>query len=298
MVVLTRLLLLAPFHDVVAVHLNPSAVPFLGPIALMTCYVTRAKLLIREFGGLLSLRVRGLRGHVYRWVIRHCDFYLTQTNAQFESAKALGIEHVAWFPTSRPAPRFQHESVCCRRFIFVGWVSKSKGVPEILEVGNRLRRTDLRIDVFGPFREGLSADDFDGQDVVRYCGQIEAGKATEKIAEYDALLLPTHWEGEGYPGVILEAYQAGVPVITTRWLSIPEIVDDSSGILIRPESGDELLQAIERLASDDELYARLCRGAQRKSAAFLTSVWTDRFVGYCENLLTRSRSHKQSDSFA
>lgn len=299
-VALTRFLLFVPAHDVVALHLNSTAVPFLGSLAVMACFLSRTRLLIRQFGGLHSLRdLKGMRGYVFRWTIRNCDMYLVQTKAQLASALSLDIDHVAWFPTSRPAPRTPIERSACRRFVFVGWVSKSKGVAEILEVGKRLSRNDVRIDVYGPFREGLSRRDFDGQDTVRYCGQIDAGKASDRISEYDALLLPTRWEGEGYPGVIMEAYQAGIPVIATRWMSIPEIVDDSSGILIRPASIDELLAAIDRLVSDDELYRRLCSGARSKAACFSTPVWTDRFIGYCASLVaSQRRNSHQEDSFA
>jgi hypothetical protein len=42
------------------------------------------------------------------------------------------------------------------------------------------------------------------------------------------------------------------------------------------------MQAIELLAADNELYHRLQVGARERSRGFSTSIWTDRFVGFCE----------------
>ena len=38
---------------------------------------------------------------------------------------------------------------------------------------------------------------------------------TERLWEYDCLVLPTFHPGEGYPGVIAEAFVHEIPVITT-----------------------------------------------------------------------------------
>jgi glycosyltransferase involved in cell wall biosynthesis len=91
--------------------------------------------------------------------------------------------------------------------------------------------------------------------------------------------------GEGYPGAILEAFAAGIPVITTRWLSIPEIVDHSCGILIPPRNPAALADAVIRLTTDPLLYQRLCAGAVGKRGQFSSSYWTRAFVDYCRPLV-------------
>ena len=286
-VVVARLFRQSFNHDVVALHLNPYAVPLLGIIAYVGCRFSKARLLIRLFGGACFSEFHGIHGLLFRWVIDHCDIYLAQTKAQVDSAKALGVDHVRWYPTSRPiASNLCAIGKSCRRFLFVGWVCESKGISEIIRAGCQLKSDEIQIDVYGPFRNGANESDFDGQDVVRYRGVIPAGKAMDTIAEYDALLLPTHWEGEGYPGVILEAYQSGKPVITTRWRRIPEIVDISCGILITPGNADELLAAVETLAADNGLYAELQKGAREKAILFSTTVWTDFFVKCCRDLIS------------
>jgi len=105
------------------------------------------------------------------------------------------------------------------------------------------------------------------------------------MRDYDALLFPTYWQGEGIPGVVLEAFQAGLPVITTDWRSIPELVDDSCGILVPPRDVDALEAAMQQLVSDSELYQQLSGGALRKASEFSAERWTAEFVRYCRSLL-------------
>ena len=62
-------------------------------------------------------------------------------------------------------------------------------------------------------------------------------------AEYDVLVLPTFWKGEGYPGVIIEAFSVGLPVVATNLPGISEMIDSQSGILVPPHSASTLAKA-------------------------------------------------------
>jgi glycosyltransferase involved in cell wall biosynthesis len=124
-----------------------------------------------------------------------------------------------------------------------------------------------------------------GNGVVCYKGVLTSDQVYKELFNYDALILPTFYEGEGYPGVIIEAYSHGIPVIATRWRSIPEIVTDETGILIPTHSAEALGQAINLLHTDNALYMSLKRGALSKRTEFSDSYWTDRFVEWCEKLI-------------
>ena len=78
-------------------------------------------------------------------------------------------------------------------------------------------------------------------------------------AGYDAVLLPSYHEGEGHPAVVLEAYAAGVPVVATDWLSLPELVEDGvRGFLVPVRSPEKIREAVDRLATDESLYESMC----------------------------------------
>jgi glycosyltransferase involved in cell wall biosynthesis len=94
--------------------------------------------------------------------------------------------------------------------------------------------------------------------------------------EYVVLLLPTYHASVGYPAVVLEAYAAGIPVISTRWRSIPEIViDGETGLLVSARAPSEILGALDALRSDPERYEAMAR----KASAFVRSFSEDEVVG-------------------
>ena len=80
-----------------------------------------------------------------------------------------------------------------------------------------------------------------------------------------AFLFPSFYEGFGLPP--LEAMKCGTPVIASNLTSIPEVVGDA-GILIDPESVDELSQAVLRVLGDSDLRQELSEKSLARAAEF------------------------------
>lgn len=70
---------------------------------------------------------------------------------------------------------------------------------------------------------------------------------------------------EGIPVVLMEAMGAGVPVIASDLSGIPELVEhEVSGLLVPPGDANAIAAALERLAGDPALRARLGQGGRNK----------------------------------
>lgn len=290
------LLLSAVRVDVVTVHCASTALPFIGLLVLGVARLARKPLIVRKFAGFDYMDLGALKGRLAHFVVRHADIYLAQTKWLVQLARERGVSHVEWYPTSRPMPVGEEPSSSleeprCHRFVFMGHVNDVKGVREILAIDGQLSDS-VSVDVFGPFTGTVSEKDFDGCKRVRYMGMVNSDQVISTLAQYDALLLPTYHPGEGYPGVIIEAYAAGHPVICTHWKALPEIVDETSGILVPTRDPDALLNAINQLVEDGELYAKLCEGARNRRAGFSSEVWTKRFTDFCRELVSSSPGQK------
>lgn len=277
----------ARWADVVALHAATSGLAVMGPVVALAARRCGRPLIVRKFAGKDHADYGFPRANIIDWSIRRADLYLVETRELVETATRAGVDHVQWFPNSRPMPELglSGDSRECRRFVYLGQLWRRKGIPEIVSAGERLG-PEFTVDVYGTLGHDVSASDFDGLSRVRYRGEIEPGlgAVNRVLCGYDALLLPSTMETEGYPGVVFEAYAAGLPVVCTRWRSLPDLVDETSGLLVEPGDADDLLRAMNLLAGDRELFRRLRDGVRLKRVQFSSKLWGDRFLELAKRL--------------
>mgnify|MGYP000496001996 CR=1 FL=1 len=88
---------------------------------------------------------------------------------------------------------------------------------------------------------------------IRYKGMVPFNQSTEVLKNYDALLFPTYYEGEGFAGTIIDAFAAGLPVIASDWKYNSEIIKQGiTGMITKTHSISELKNAILSINSDVE----------------------------------------------
>jgi len=152
---------------------------------------------------------------------------------------------------------------------------------------------EIHVDVFGPLFEDLPVSLFEGLSNLTYCGTLNPDEVITTMQRYDAFVMPTLADSEGYPGVVLEAYQAGLPVIASRIGAIPEILDESCGLLVEPGNVDDLRKAILDMYQNDDSFHQLREGVMKKSSEFDVQYWADRFVEWCRELSRVSQDGKR-----
>jgi glycosyltransferase involved in cell wall biosynthesis len=286
-IIILRLFIISFRVDAVTLHCSPVVITMLGPFVFGIARLARKPYIIRKFNGIDYMELGWFLKKIAHFIVRHANIYLVETKQLVKNAKELGLKNVRWYPNSRLLSNKKKpelfEGKCCRRFVFVGRVEVDKGIFEIIEIDNQLPSITT-IDVYGPFSPGISECDFEVCKNIHYKGILPPGEVIDTLKRYDALLLPTYHASEGYPGVIIEAYAAGIPVICTQWRQLPEIVDESSGILIPPRDCFALLEAIKAMVNNCDIYHHLCKGAWKKRSDFSSEVWNERFISYCREL--------------
>jgi glycosyltransferase involved in cell wall biosynthesis len=75
-------------------------------------------------------------------------------------------------------------------------------------------------------------------------GFLDSGQKKSALEEADCLVFPTFYEGETQGLVLLEAMSAGLPVITTSWRGVPEVLPEGYALIVTPGSDQELAAAM------------------------------------------------------
>lgn len=297
--VIVQLLTRSVRADLIVFHASYRGMTKLGPVAFLIARAYGKPVIIRLFGGSFD-RYYLRRTSAYRWLLKRtilsADVCFFQTKHLVRVFTRLGARRVEWLAnyTAKLEPPSLPVCRVCRRFAFLGQVRVEKGIDVILKSA-ALLPDGVTIDIFGPLYDFSKQElEENGAGRIRYGGILSQDEVATRLWDYDALILPTVHEGEGYPGVILEAFSHGLPAIATRWISIPELVDDTCGVLIEPRNSVALADAIALLHSDRDLYERLKAGARDRSQAFSTDIWTAKFVEICETVLKDSTGKRNT----
>jgi glycosyltransferase involved in cell wall biosynthesis len=163
------------------------------------------------------------------------------------------LEAVAELPSSSPRGSVVRETPAG-----ASAVSASKSPPLLLVAGDGEHRAAL---------ESRAAELGLGERV-HFLGRCDAARVRALIAACRALVVPSIYEG--MPLVVLEAMEAGVPVVASRVSGIPEVVvDGETGWLVPPEDPDALAAALaEVLADPGEARRRGAAGRRRADERF------------------------------
>lgn len=135
------------------------------------------------------------------------------------------------------------------KFVYIGTITRSKGVFDLLEA---LADLETHFHFYGPMDlneedKALFKSKLTGK--IEYKGYLNIlnneKEAYSVLSEYTALVFPSYYPGEGFPGVFIDAFIAGLPIITTNWNMNEEIVIDGfNGKIINIQDVPSLRKAV------------------------------------------------------
>ena len=80
--------------------------------------------------------------------------------------------------------------------------------------------------------------------MIQLVGFLDSGQKKSALERADCLVFPTFYENEAQPLVLLEAMSAGLPVITTSWRGVPEVLPEGYPGVVASRSASELAAAM------------------------------------------------------
>jgi glycosyltransferase involved in cell wall biosynthesis len=251
---------------------------YLFPLIYFICKILKINLLYIVVGGWLDEYLENKKLHVY--LLSNIDGIFPQTNQLCEKLKQHYLyKNVVYFPNFRMQsfiPTFEqnHDDF---KIVFMARIFRLKGIDKIFELARYIedkykKNHTFIIDFYGPiqkdemdyFNKGIAKFEF-----IAYKGILNPEDIYAKLNEYDLLVLPTRYPGEGFPGTILDAYISGIPVVVSDWKYLSEFVDHGeSGFLFDQNREDEFPFYIDKLYHDRNLLLHMKKKAFEKSQSY------------------------------
>src|SRR5699024_596224 len=100
---------------------------------------------------------------------------------------------------------------------FMARIMKEKGIDWIFSLSDHISSSSKNIEInfYGPIEpkdKEYFIEKINKYDFIKYHGIIQPKNVYTDISKHDVLVLPTRYEGEGFPGSIIDAYISGLPV--------------------------------------------------------------------------------------
>ena len=212
-----------------------------------------------------------------------------QSPTMVKKLEAFGLHNAVFVPNSKPiynVPSVDH-SKGITRFVFLSRIQTEKGCDIIINCVKRFNDEGysdrFTVDFFGFIMPGYDIESkIDDITNIKYNGLLDLSdyKGYEILSHYDIMLFPTYYAGEGFPGVVIDAYIAGVPIIASDWHYNNEVIDDGeTGIIIPAQDEDALYKIMARFIKDKGDINRMSIACENKAKQFdVDEVLSDNFL--------------------
>jgi glycosyltransferase involved in cell wall biosynthesis len=206
-------------------------------------------------GGTLGDKVKN--GIFNANIIGYAKHTLVESPLMLRQLEDCGVKGVIQVPNFKLIDYLPKVSVPQNvlRFVFLSRIMAEKGCNEILTAAKLLNEWGMQdqyiVDFYGKvaddykttFEEGLSK-----LQNVKYQGFLDMRQKEgyDKLATYDMLLFPTYWKGEGFAGIFIDAFVAGLPMIITDWAHNSQFVKEGeTGLFIPVHDAKALAQKMK-----------------------------------------------------
>ena len=171
------------------------------------------------------------------------------------------------------------------RLVTFSRVMRQKGIEDVarvvFEINEEVGRRVFELDIYGQV-DKLEMEWFESLSVkyqlteassaIKYKGCVPFDESVRVLSEYFALLFPTRFFTEGIPGTIIDSYAAGVPVISARWESFADVIDEGmTGVGFEFENWNELKNILLKIAAKPDVVNMMRQNCLKKVDDFLPS---------------------------
>lgn len=186
------------------------------------------------------------------------------------------------------------------KILIVGFFAERKGHEVLFQAIRQLGRDDFEVWVVGgPGAETESIDvkalcaQYGLESQVAFFGPLSGTALKAVYHACDVFCLPCHFEkdglGEGFPVVLIEAMACGKPVISTRHVEIPNVIQR---VLVDEKDVKGLAQALLQVYHSPQLRAELSQESRQTAIDYFSATNVDQTAAIFQKVIAAVRSDK------
>ena len=179
-----------------------------------------------------------------------------------EQSKVYVIENIIEYPQKKSVTKDDR-----LHLLFLGLIADAKGIFDLLDVLREHKeefKNKLILHVGGNgevdrFNKFIADNHL--RDMVLYEGWVSGDKKVDLLNLCDLYILPSY--AEGVPLSILEAMSYDMAIVASNVGGIPELVNDTNGIMFNPGDKDAIYQSLKILLESSEKLDNLKSNASK-----------------------------------
>lgn len=151
------------------------------------------------------------------------------------------------------------------RVLYLGLCHREKGLFDAVEAvalaNARLAPWRVHLTVAGTFYLQSERAEFEARirqpdlcaagPLVEYVGFVSGEEKARLFQDSDCFCLPTYYPAESFGLVLVEAMAYGLPVVTTNWRMIPELLPPGYAGIVPPRAPEQIATALIAMAQQD-----------------------------------------------
>lgn len=227
--------------------------------------------------------VNFIKRHSYvKKALKSFDGIYVETSSMRRNLESIGFTNVSIIPNCKELEILKEDELIYDtrkplRLCTFSRVMKEKGIEDatnvVKEVNERAGETVFSLDIFG-------AVDHDQEvwfnhlkssfpDFIHYKGPVAYDQSVDALKSYYVLLFPTRFYTEGIPGTMIDAYAAGIPVISSKWENYSDIIEDGkTGFVFEFLNTAEFAKILEQLMEEPEIACRMKKNCIKMASAY------------------------------
>lgn len=173
-------------------------------------------------------------------LIKQFDYVYVETNTMKSALIKLRMNNCIVIPNCKKLNILPKEKLASNytepfKLCTFSRVMKEKGIEDVVNVVRDINlkagRIIYSLDIYGQVdpkqSEWFKTLSASFPEYIKYGGVVPFASSVEVLKDYFALVFPTRFFTEGVPGTIVDAYAAGLPIISAKWESFNDVIEEN-----------------------------------------------------------------------